>query len=322
LTAGQHHVRTADDLSMAHPLRSRVLVGAIGLALLPLAATADADKPVDKPKPPTSNAGGNGNGNAFGHAIAPGDAGAVAPPAGLPAAPGGKPDKPAKPGKSPKGADPAAGATTLPDAAAHGGSAGRDSAPAGDPVNTQLGKTVGATPSSGSVLVKVPGTGRYTRLAADAPLPVGSVVDARKGSVEIGSETSTGVEQHAVVGGAIFAVRQDRSQKGTTDLVLQGGDFSVCRTARAGVARSAARRRRSTDVVRGLWGSGKGRFRTRGRYATASVRGTHWITVDRCRSTTVRVVEGVVDVRDDASGTTVAVRAGQRRVVRRPRATP
>src|SRR3712207_8657333 len=48
---------------------------------------------------------------------------------------------------------------------------------------------------------------------------------------------------------------------------------------RSKAAARTARKRTKSGVVRGLWAAGKGRFRTRGRYATASVRGTRWATV-------------------------------------------
>ena len=63
-----------------------------------------------------------------------------------------------------------------------------------------------------------------------------------------------------------------------------------------------------------MWGAGKGRFRTRGRHAAATVRGTRWATVDRCHSTTVKVYEGVVDVRDRLSGKKLTLRTGERHV--------
>ena len=75
-------------------------------------------------------------------------------------------------------------------------------------------------------------------------------------------------------------------------------------------------KRTKSGVVRGLWAAGKGRFRTRGRFGTASVRGTRWATVDRCSTTTVKVFDGVVDVTDLITGRTTAVEAGEKHVVR------
>jgi hypothetical protein len=50
--------------------------------------------------------------------------------------------------------------------------------------------------------------------------------------------------------------------------------------------------------VRRLWGKGKGRFRTKGRYASGTVRGTNWLTEDFCDGTQIRVVAGIVQVYD------------------------
>ncbi len=71
-----------------------------------------------------------------------------------------------------------------------------------------------------------------------------------------------------------------------------------------------ASKRRKRRKVRSLWARGKGRFRTRGRHGAATVRGTVWLTQDRCDGTLVRVRRGVVDVRDFGRRKTVAVRAG------------
>jgi hypothetical protein len=68
-------------------------------------------------------------------------------------------------------------------------------------------------------------------------------------------------------------------------------------------------------VLDSLWGTAKGKFVTRGRYASAAVRGTVWHTVDRCDGTLVVVRRGVVDVRDLKRGTTTSVRAGHRHLV-------
>jgi hypothetical protein len=62
--------------------------------------------------------------------------------------------------------------------------------------------------------------------------------------------------------------------------------------------------------VRQVWGNGKGRFRTRGRYGAATVRGTRWLTVDRCDGTLFRVAQGVVQVNDVPRRRQVTVRAG------------
>ena len=74
-------------------------------------------------------------------------------------------------------------------------------------------------------------------------------------------------------------------------------------------------------------GSGKGKFRTQGRYSAATVRGTIWLTQDRCDATLTTVVDGVVDVFDKSLNKTVAVGPGKsylalpKSKVRKPSAT-
>jgi hypothetical protein len=76
---------------------------------------------------------------------------------------------------------------------------------------------------------------------------------------------------------------------------------------------SAARTRR----VRKLWGRDRGgRFRTHGRHSEATVRGTRWLTVDRCDGTLTRVTKGAVSVRDLVRHRTVLVRAGHSYIAR------
>ena len=64
-------------------------------------------------------------------------------------------------------------------------------------------------------------------------------------------------------------------------------------------------------VVRSLWGSGKGRFSTVGRYAAATVRGTIWKTDDRCDGTLIYVKRGEVSVLDLVKKKTVIVATGK-----------
>ncbi len=59
-----------------------------------------------------------------------------------------------------------------------------------------------------------------------------------------------------------------------------------------------------------LWGNGKGRFRTTGKYSSATVRGTIWLTQDECDGTLTRVRRGVVSVRDFKRKKTLNVKAG------------
>jgi uncharacterized repeat protein (TIGR01451 family) len=94
---------------------------------------------------------------------------------------------------------------------------------------------------------------------------------------------------------------------------LLGGSYKQCGKARSvsGVAAldvQVAKRK----PIRRLWGKGQGRFRTRGRYSSGTVRGTNWLTKDFCEGTLTRVVEGVVSVHDLVTDKYIRVTAGKR----------
>ena len=81
---------------------------------------------------------------------------------------------------------------------------------------------------------------------------------------------------------------------------------------------AAATRPRPKKTIRRLWGQDSGgRFRTHGANSVATVRGTRWLTEDRCDGTRTRVVEGAVDVRAKGARTAKRVRAGRSILVRK-----
>jgi Calx-beta domain len=93
-------------------------------------------------------------------------------------------------------------------------------------------------------------------------------------------------------------------------LRLVGGNFkSKCQTGNRTTASLGAQAKKTP--VRRLWGKGKGRFRTRGRYSSGTVRGTNWITTDYCDGTDTRVVAGVVRVYDLVTGKSIVLEAGE-----------
>jgi hypothetical protein len=199
-----------------------------------------------------------------------------------------------------------------------GGGQGQKPAPA-------VGRRVVAAPGRGRIRVRRPGHDRFEPLADDAQLPVGSVVDARRGRVELTTAIdSEGTIKRGTFWGARFLVRQDR-RTGMTTLLLRGGDFAACRRAKASAAiassaptATAARRRHRHRVVRSLWARDHhGRFRTHGANSVATARGTAWLTQDRCDGTRTRVGKGAVAVRDLVRHRTVVVRAGHAYVARR-----
>jgi hypothetical protein len=177
------------------------------------------------------------------------------------------------------------------------------SAPETAPV---LGKSVNVAPAAGTVLVRAPGATSSIPLSGEASIPVGAMVDTRKGTVELTTALPGGRTQSATFHGGLVQIRQPVSGRGMTELVLRGAKPS-CRSGRARAAATSGRR-----PPRKLWASDhNGRFRTRGSNAVATVRGTSWYMADRCDGTYTRVAHGSVSVRDLRSGRTVVLHAGQ-----------
>jgi hypothetical protein len=116
-------------------------------------------------------------------------------------------------------------------------------------------------------------------------------------------------------------VTQDRSgpTKGLTTLSILEAAFpgapgyASCKTHAADHAGAA---RLSTATLQLLHASASGRFRTRGRYSAATVRGTQWDTIDRCDGTLTIVHRGTIQVTDFVHHIVVVVHAGHRYLAR------
>ena len=188
------------------------------------------------------------------------------------------------------------------------------------PAPPTLGQGVVLRPVSGVVRFKAPGASGYTALGSGAHVPVGSLIDTRNGRVSLQSaRNARGRTQTGTFWGALFQVRQRRHGRGVTDLVLRGGRFKRCGTVAGAsvLAREAGGKRR---VVRRLWGKDRhARFRTHGRDSVATVRGTRWVTTDRCDGTLTKVSEGKVLVRDLHRKRNVLLTAGHAYLARHRR---
>jgi sugar lactone lactonase YvrE len=168
------------------------------------------------------------------------------------------------------------------------------------------GQTANAEPAGGTVKVKVPGSNQFVILAAGQQIPIGSIIDVTKGTINLTTTASDTTTQSATFFAGVFKLTQTKAAKPVTELQLFGGNFKkVCGTSGRAVA-SAVKKKK---VVRQLWGVGKGTFRTKGRYSSASIRGTEWLTQDRCDGTLTRVKVGSVTVKDFVKKKTVIVRA-------------
>ena len=188
------------------------------------------------------------------------------------------------------------------------------------------GKTANLAPVKGTVEVKCPGDSGFEDLGAATQVPVGCLIDASKGTVLVTTSTGwggqganaaqTGATQSAQVWAGVFRLKQKAGKKPITDLVLAGS----LKCGRKGGKKRKGGKAATTDVRadaarrrgRRLWGSGKGLFRSRGKGGSAAVRGTKWLTEDRCNGTTLfKVKNGVVKVRDFKAKKNVTLRKGQ-----------
>ena len=179
----------------------------------------------------------------------------------------------------------------------------------------QPGVIVGARAVSGRVLVKVPGTSKFVELEGTTEIPVGSQVDTTRGVIDLTAGLGGGRTNSSQFYQGLFTIFQQRARNSLMTLRLDGGNFRACGRSSLSTLSVDARRKKP---VRRLWGNGKGRFQTRGRYSSATVRGTKWLVLDRCDGTLTRVVSGIVRVRDFRARKNVNVRAGRSYLARAP----
>lgn len=183
------------------------------------------------------------------------------------------------------------------------------------------GRTFNIEPVSGVVKIRVlRRAGRvhsagssFTPLEEAQQVPISTEVDVTKGRVRmtLAADRRGNIQKGEFYGG-VYTTTQPRT--GTRPISeLRLSEPLTCRpNTRNRLSASRGRSRR-------LWGNGRGRFRTRGRYATATVRGTIWLTKDTCNATTTTVRQGTVVVRDLAKRKNVVVKRGRSYTARRKR---
>jgi hypothetical protein len=180
-----------------------------------------------------------------------------------------------------------------------------------------------ATPVSGDVLVRLPGTSSFVPLTSPEQVAFGTEFDTTNGRVTLTTVDSNGTVYHADFYEGTFLLSKQLAN-GVTLLQLTRGDFRSCNVVKRTLQsidkkpKKATKKKakRSKKVVRHLWGSGKGKFRTRGRYIAATVQGTTWLTEDRCDGSRAYVQEGVIAARDLVKHKTIRLGAGQSYVAR------
>jgi hypothetical protein len=147
-------------------------------------------------------------------------------------------------------------------------------------------------------------------------IPYGSTIDVTSGTLTMTTDVGTFAVYSDGVNPAQAIVtrtseRVKNKKQPLVQLALTGGDFTACAARRSSARAPGSGQKPNPKPVRSLWGKGKGRFRTKGRYSSATVRGTEWLTTDRCDGTLTTVKQGVVTVKDLTRKKTVKVSAGK-----------
>jgi len=152
--------------------------------------------------------------------------------------------------------------------------------------------------TEGTTKFKPPGSRKFRIVSGVTVIPVGSVINTRRGTIlliaatgEFGSRNpDDGMEYFD----GLFKIKQKDATDAPAIAKLLGklscaGDKRGGASASAGgpVAESAGRRRKR------LWGRGSGRYGTAGGGGTGSVVGTTWLTKETCNGTFFKVTEGV-----------------------------
>jgi hypothetical protein len=152
-----------------------------------------------------------------------------------------------------------------------------------------IGAKVNVSVISGKVWIKV-GKNGFQPLTEGTQIPTGAEVDSLHGTMQL---ISAGASKHstqtATITGGVFKLTQTRTgpNKGLVTLTLIYGAFpnapttAVC-TPHHRKAQDAAL---SARLLQTLRASASGRWRTSGRFAAATVRGTVWSITDKCNGT-------------------------------------
>ena len=188
-----------------------------------------------------------------------------------------------------------------------------------------LGKTFNVS-STGLVLIEVNGV--FIPVTELTKIKNGTIINALNGTLSV--TTALPAVQHATIAakkkakkpktktqkgkfsGAVFKVTQARSGLATLALV-EGAKFKGAPTyasckAKKGKAVTAALSAKTLQLLKGKDNHGK--FRTKGRYAAATTRGTAWSVADRCDGTLTKVTQSSVLVNDFVRHISLILRAG------------
>jgi Calx-beta domain len=159
----------------------------------------------------------------------------------------------------------------------------------------------------GGQCVAVAGGGGCKPLEAGTQIPIEAVLYVNPGRSRVTVQSIAG---RATFYGGRFDVNEIEGAKPILVMRLVGGSLKAkCATGNRSIA--SADGHSKVKPIRRLWGKGTGRFRTRGRYSSGTVRGTNWVTTDYCDGTDTRVVSGIVRVYDLVLRKGLLLKAGQ-----------
>lgn len=169
---------------------------------------------------------------------------------------------------------------------------------------------------SGTVYIKLPGSNKFVLLGPEQQVPFGTIIDARKGRVQLTSAIPGGKTETITFYSGIFKLTQARN--GEVTATLWGGSFVGCPLVSKSALRAsaAAKRLSGKHVVRKLWAEGHGHYTTKGSYASGAVLGTRWLTEDLCEGTRIYVATDKVAVTNLRTHHRTVVKAGHSLLVR------
>lgn len=197
-----------------------------------------------------------------------------------------------------------------------------------DPVTN---RSLALRPTTGTARVRPRGTSTALVVREPDLIADGSVFDTERGGLAISVSQAGRVRTTTLTQGRV-TIDQDAGRNPITKVKLVAplpGCKVTTTKKKAGKANAASslqtfakskkkskKKKRRGRRERRVVARGNGKFRTDGKYGSATVRGTEWQTVDTCRATSVRVFKGAVSVFDRVRGKRRTVRAGQKVIIR------
>jgi len=168
-----------------------------------------------------------------------------------------------------------------------------------------------AVPNRPPALIQEPGTNGFVPANPTQDLPPGSTLDITGNrGISIINYVNRRMTFLGVPDGVLsrFVLINGLRRPGLPIRIrLTGGNFGKCKAPNN---RSFQSLGKTKKPVRRLWGSGKGRYQTTGRFASATIRGTFWLVADYCDGTLITVREGTVVVRDLVTKKLIVLKGG------------